>query len=277
MPLMNRGLFLEVSYMIRSFFTWTAWPMAAPVPYSFLHIFLAAVGSLAAGFAAARLAAASIKPERVLFGCGLLLAIMELYKQGFLYLVVNGGHYDWWYFPFQLCSVPMYLCLIYPLVRPFPGKRARIFAEIIPVFLQDFGLLGGSMALAVPDGFLYPYWALTIHGFLWHFLLIFLSLYCKKKGLADQSGRGFARMLPLYFLCCGIAAGINTAVQLTVYPDSYADMFYINCFFPSEQPLFHQISLALGNGWGHLAYLLASCAGAYLVHRLYRLLNCHPI
>lgn len=257
--------------MISSFLTWTAWPMAAPSPYSFLHIFLAVAGSLLAGFAAARFAAASIKPERILFACGFLLAVLELYKQGFLYRIVNGGQYDWWYFPFQLCSVPMYLCLIYPLAVSFSEKHAGFFPGIIAVFLQDFGFLGGIMALAVPDGFLYPYWTLTLHGFLWHFVLIFLGIYCRQKSLTDLSDQGFVRMLPLYFLCCGIAVVINIVVQITVYPAGYADMFYINCFFPSEQPLFHQISLALGNGWGHLAYMLASCIGAYLIHRLCRI------
>lgn len=41
--------------------------------------------------------------------CGIILAFGELYKQLFLYVIVNHGKYDWWYFPFQLCSTPMYL------------------------------------------------------------------------------------------------------------------------------------------------------------------------
>jgi len=240
-------------------------------PYSLFHIFLAVSGSMFAAFAAFRLAACSIKPERVLFFCGLILAVMEIYKQAFLYLVVNEGQYDWWYFPFQLCSVPMYFSMIYPFVPLLTRKNAKNLLKSIAAFLQDFGILGGIMALAVPDGFFYPYLTLTFHGFFWHFMLIFLGLYCKKKGLADSGDRGFVRMLPLYFICCGIAALINTAVQMTVYPSGYADLFYINCFFPSEQPFFRQISLALGNVWGHGAYILASCTGAYLIHRLCRI------
>lgn len=255
--------------MIERFFQWTAWPMALPAPYSPFSIILTVLGVLASGLSAFHFAAsARIRPRTVLLTSGALLAMMELYKQGFLYLIVNGGQYNWWYFPFQLCSVPMYLGLIYGLL---PDSAPRSVFKIIPTFLQDFGLLGGIMALAVPDGLLHPYWTLTLHGFLWHFILIFLGLYCKQKGLAESGSQGFLRILPLYFVCCAIAAAINTAVQMTVYPCGYADMFYINCFFPSEQPLFHQISLAVGNVWGHLVYMLASCAGAYLIHRLCRI------
>lgn len=38
--------------------------------------------------------------------CGIILAFGELYKQLFLYVIVNHGKYDWWYFPFQLAALP---------------------------------------------------------------------------------------------------------------------------------------------------------------------------
>ncbi len=198
--------------------------------------------------------------DSLLFACGLILAICEMYKQLFLYLVVYQGHYNWWYFPFQLCSIPMYLCLLYPF---FPGMQ-----KVFSTFLEDFGLLGGIMALAVPDGLFHPYCLLTLHGFFWHFILIFLGLYCRWKKLGDSSSHGFWQMLPLYLLCCCIASGINFTLQLTGGMDAYTDLFYINCFFPSEQPLFRQISLLFGNIWGHLAYILASCLGAKIIHQL---------
>lgn len=218
--------------------------------------------------------------DRLLFLCGFLMLCSEIWKQYVLTFVLGGGSYNWWYFPFQLCSIPMYLCLAYPFVaRPhtssgkhgvFNTRGSGAAAPILATFLQDFGLLGGFMALAFPEGFLYPYWTLTLHGFFWHFLLIFIGVYCGRRGLSDFGETGFARCLPLYFFCCLAATCINTAVQLTVYPESYADMFYINCFFPSEQPVFSRISLSLGNVWGHIAYLLSSCLGAFCIHLLMR-------
>lgn len=257
-----------------NFFQWTAWPMQQAAPYSPFHILLTVSGITAAIFCAVRAAHFErLRPKHIIALCGTILAVSELYKQGFLYTVVNGGHYNWWYFPFQLCSIPMYLGLLYPALPPENSRRPGAgFRKIAATFLQDFGLLGGIMALAVPDGLLHPYWTLTLHGFLWHFILIFLGIYCSKKGLTDSSDRGFLRTLPLYLACCGIAAVINTIVQTTIYPSRYTDLFYINCFFPSEQPLFRQISLTFGNVWGHLAYILASCGGAYLIHRLCRIL-----
>ena len=186
----------------------TAWPMEMQAPGSAFHLLLSLAGIACAVLAAMFLAGRkNLRPENVLFSCGLLLAFFELYKQGFLYFVVNGRCYNWWYFPFQLCSIPMYLCLAYPfLARPHTSSgKHGVFntggsgaaAPILATFLQDFGLLGGFMALAFPEGFLYPYWTLTLHGFFWHFLLIFIGVYCGRRGLSDFGETGFARCLPL--------------------------------------------------------------------------------
>lgn len=247
--------------MLYSFFSALAWPMPCPTVGGNFHLLLTASGSAAAVWLACFFYQKNIlSPEKLIFSCGMILLISELIKQGFLFFIVFNRQFNWWYFPFQLCSIPMYLCLLYPAAAGH-GLSAPIL-----VFLQDFGLLGGIMALIVPEGFLWPYWLLTLHGFFWHFLLIFLGLYCHFHGVSS-----FFYSLPIYFFCAATAIFINTGVQLRVYPESYADMFYINCFFPSEQPLFSEISRTLGNFWGHLAYVLASCIGAGGIHFFLRL------
>ena len=156
--------------LLQRFFQASAWTMQTPVPYSPFHLSLTALGICAAAWMARRLAAG--RRKHVLFVCGLILAASELYKQGFLYYIVNGRSYDWWYFPFQLCSVPMYLCLAVPLLSRPEYARARRTAC---TFIQDYGLLGGFMALAEPSGLLHSYWTLTLHGLCSHFMKILLG------------------------------------------------------------------------------------------------------
>ncbi len=239
------------------FFFFTAWPMVPPAPYSCFHLILALSGAAAAFLAALFFSSrsASFRPWRILFACGLFLALTEAYKQGFLYFVVNGRSYDWWYFPFQLCSVPMYLCLAYPFVSPK-------LQTVLGTFIQDFGLLGGIMALAAPAGLMHPYWTLTLHGFLWHFILIFLGIYCWRSRLSQAGFSGFARTLPLFFICILIA----TAVNVWTGPEENADMFYISPYYPSLQVVFHSIALYIGIIPGNIVYLFCVCLGAALIH-----------
>ena len=67
----------------------SAWPIQTPEPYSAFHILLCAAGIPLAVFLARRLARTGTHPCGVLFICGLVLAVSELYKQGFLYFVAG--------------------------------------------------------------------------------------------------------------------------------------------------------------------------------------------
>lgn len=201
--------------------------------------------------------------SRFLFGCGIFLSACELYKQIFLYVVINGGHYDWWFFPFQLCSLPMYLCLILPFLRE--GS----FKTTLYTFMQDFNLLGGLAALIIPEGFRHIHWSLTLHGYVWHILLVLIGLSIALSGRSDQSQKGYIRTIPVFVICCCIA----TLINLYTPGRGRADMFYITPYSPSSQPVFHELALILGNIPANLLYLGAICLGGYVVHRIFSLIG----
>ncbi|MBS6644178.1 MAG: YwaF family protein [Clostridiaceae bacterium] len=235
----------------------TAWPMNTPALFSPFHLAAACSGILLALLAAKKLKHCTEAVfYRILAGCGIVLGASELYKQCFLYYVVNEGRYDWWYFPFQLCSIPMYFCLLLPFIRSQKLKK------IVLTFMQDFNLLGGAMALAYPEGFLHPYWVLTLHGFIWHSMLVFLGLFIGFSGRADNSTRGYLKTIPLFGICCLAASVINICTPVK----GEADMFYISPYYPSSQIVFHEIAQNFGIMAGNITYLSAICLGGYLVH-----------
>ena len=197
--------------------------------------------------------------DRILFFCGLFLLLTELYKQCFLYFIIDHGHYDWCFFPFQLCSLPMYLCLLLPAFKPGPKKTA------VYTFLQDFNLLGGLAALIVSDGFRGIHWTLTLHGYVWHMLLVCIGLFVFCGGRSDLSRNGYLRTLPLFFLSCAAAFLINILAP----GHGQADMFYISPYYPSTQPVFHEIALYIGIMPANLLYLLTVCVGAAILHALF--------
>ena len=56
---------------------------------------------------------------------GIIMLVSEIWKQYTLTFVLGQGHYNLWYLPFQLCSIPMYVCLLIPWVKkspPFGGS-----------------------------------------------------------------------------------------------------------------------------------------------------------
>lgn len=155
----------------------------------------------------------------------------------------------------------MYLGLLYPGAK----KRApETVSTSIATFIQDFALLGGAMALAEPSGLMHPYWVLTLHGFIWHFILIFMGLHCALSHTGSKKLKGFLSTLPLFLVCALIASLIN----VITHPYGNADMFYISPYYPNEQIVFHEIALALGTLPGNLLYLSAVILGGFICHLL---------
>lgn len=154
----------------------------------------------------------------------------------------------------------MYLCLMLPFLR-----EGRLKTTLY-TFMQDFNLLGGLAALIIPEGFRHIHWTLTLHGYLWHILLILIGLAIAWSGRSDLSRRGFGRTIPVFVICCCIA----TLINLYAPGHGRADMFYITPYYPSSQPVFHEIALEIGIIPANLLYLATVCFGGYLVHQVFR-------
>ena len=230
----------------------------------------------------------------VLLCTGLFLCAAEIWKQLYLYFFVFHS-YNIWYLPWQLCSMPLYLCPAYALLsfwkhhsfrnRNISDRTACTAAQrseahlsamqsCIAAFLADYGMLGGIAALIVHSGFTFPdHPLLTLHGYLWHITLILLSLYLTKNRLFDTKRAGFLKTLPLFFASAGIAEFLN--IGLHRFGD--CDMFYISPYHLSAQPVFSDIDRMLGRVPGIFIYLAAVVCGAFLVHLLLGIIQARQI
>ena len=187
------------------------------------------------------------KEQRLFLIAGTCLLASEIWKQYCLTFVLNDGNYQWWYFPFQLCSVPMYLCL--PL--GFLGE-GRMRDDLL-AFLADYTLLSGTIVFLDTSGMYYDYKLLTIHSFLWHFVLILLGIYAgtRKRG---RSIRSFKGATAVYLVCCGIAEVINLSCDRL----GIINMFYINPHYYMGQLGFRELLRVLPNRAVIAVYILAT-------------------
>ena len=87
------------------------------------------------------------------------------------------------------------------------------------------------MALAEPSGLMHPYLLLTLHGFLWHFMLIFIGLYCAMTGLGAEPQATLYPCSPCFWPAYAIATFINVAS----HPYGNADMFYISPIIQTDR------------------------------------------
>jgi len=246
----------EIIYNILSS---TAWPMDPPKAYGAFHLSFMLIGFALCGALAWRLRNTR-RGGYIILGCSIFLALTEVYKQLFHCIYLWDGSYNWGIFPFHLCSVPMYLGIIAPLLH-----SGRLQKSIYS-FMGCFNLLGGAISFFEPSGLMHSYWTLTLHAFIWHMMLVFMGLFICFSGMAGRETKDYKAAVKIFALLSILAFAFNLAFR------KLSDGS-LNCFFigPSDSPIivFDAISEHLGWYVSTATYIPALCLGAYIMFRLF--------
>ena len=224
-----------------------------PEPYGLFHALMAGLAGLSALGAWRLRGLKESRRQKLLFCLGVLMAGSEVLKQVFRFLIV-----DWWYFPFQLCSMPIYLCLLLPRLKK--GRRTVV------TFLADFALLGGIAVYLDPSDMLSPSLFLTLFSFLWHDLLIIIGILCGTSDAMQEDSQGALKMLGLF----GLLAGIAEILNVSLFRYGELSMFYLSPKLANTQLGFREIDRLWGIPAGNFCYFLAMIAGGLLIHTLWR-------
>ncbi|MDY4971769.1 MAG: hypothetical protein SO101_16210 [Lachnospiraceae bacterium] len=217
---------------------------------------------------------------RVLFLLACFFAGSEILKQ-FLLDSGNDCRYIWWYFPFQLCSMPLYLLPAALFLsrfcrRPASGSRCSRtpllscsqkclgMQQTIFTFLADFGTLAGIFAFCDTSGMQYQLPVLTVHSYVWHFLMIFTGILLGLSPEQETQGRFFPSCV-LFLICAGAASLIN----LFFHAYGSINMFYISPWEPVTQAVFREIAAITGDTLCHVIYLAAIVTGAGILHLIF--------
>ena len=199
---------------------------------------------------------------------GLLMLISEIWKQLCLTFLLNGGSYQWAFFPFQLCSVSMYACILLFFCW---GTES---GNVLHVFIKDFILLAGILAFCDTTGFReYEYLPLVVHSYCWHFLMVAVAVFAgimapRAKSVAESLRRWLGAAL-IYLICCGIAEILN----LTLNRYGAINMFYISPKYWMQQIVFRDMIPTLGNNGTILLYICMTLAGAALIHLIWSFID----
>ena len=184
-----------------------------------------------------------------------MLLCAEIYKQ--IRLTTAYGSYVFWHFPWQLCSLPMFLAPALLFLKDI-NKKDAVFA-----FLASFGLLGGIAVFFDPSGLQYVQKELTVLSYAWHISMILFGLYAF-SGIRGNINTGFRKACILYLSGCLIAVVLNLLL------DRYGeiDLFYINPLHNMSQIVFRDLVPLFGNLPTILFYILMTILGAAILFYL---------
>lgn len=237
------------------FLNWTAWTMEKPASYGAFHL-LATFLMLAVIVPAAwALRNTGEKGNRWVLGTvGGFLLMTEVYKILF-HIYVNPYNWGFWgCFPYQLCSVPMYLSLFCAFCR---NKKLNSW---LYEFMFAVNMFGGMMAFIEPSGINHGYWTLTLHAYIWHMLLIFIGLYLYFSKRACMDKHSYKKGIVCYFASAALAQGLNVVFAGKI------NCFYLSPFVQSPLAVFKDIYAACGWLVNMLLMLLAITLASAIVY-----------
>ena len=174
--------------------------------------------------------------RRILFAGWILIVVLEIYKQAaFIGFQGEPGNYHWdyqWYaFPFQFCSAPLY-------VLPFiifckPGK----VRDACMAFMTTFSLFAGLSVCAYPGDVFSVFVGINAQTMAHHGLQVVFGIFIAVYNRRRVGFRWYLSALPVFGVLAGIAMLLNWLVPLWFSREQTFNMFFISWRFPSTLPI----------------------------------------
>ena len=205
----------------------------------------------------------------ILLVVGCVLIVFEIFKQlNFAYdAATDTWDYEWKQFPFQFCSVPMYVMLFAAALKE--GK----LRDYLCSFLATFGLFAGLIVLLYPATVLSPVVFRFSQSMIHHIALLVIGVIMFVSGKVKIEHKTILKAIAVFAVCVAIAFVMNVVYHATGNPDSF-NMFYIGPHSKSDLPVFADIGKALHIEYDHvhfgnfvfaLLYIIAFSIAAYIV------------
>lgn len=206
--------------------------------------------------------------KRVLLTFGMLSLILETIKQ-IIWSYDNGvWDYQWYAFPFQLCTTPIFVSLIYSFIKNNSIKEALLS------YLAFFTILGGLATMIYPESCFVRTIEVNIYTMVLHCGSVIVSLFILMTKQIKLNLKTFFKGFIVFIIFIIIAQVLNIVMYNTnIINGETFNMFYISPYFTSSLPIFDMLSEKLWYPLFLLSYIVILTIGALSIFGITKLLN----
>lgn len=237
--------------------------MTTPTPYSWFHIlflFLTIIGCIFIVKKGKKLG--EKQNRKLLFIFGLIMIIFEIYKQlNYSYNPSNDTwDYQWYAFPFQFCSTPMYIIFISSFFAP-SKFRDKLYA-----FLSSYSILAGALVMLMPTTVFTSTIGINIQTMFHHGGMVVIGVYLAATNRTNLHKKSILDALPTFLILVSIAFILNISIYKSgILNGETFNMFYISPYFDTSLFIFDKIQPYIPYPIFLIIYIFAFTLGAYLI------------
>ena len=207
--------------------------MTQPTPYGWFHI-LCLVLTVVATVLLCRFGK-NWKPRKVVLVTAITVVILEIYKQvNFSFSYENGIAFDyqWYAFPFQFCSTPMYVGLLGSLLKKGKLQKA-CFA-----YLATYAVFAGVCVMLYPVTVFVPEIGINIQTMICHGSMIVIGVWLLYSGHVEVKHKTILKAIPVFAVCVTLAVVMNEIAHSTgLLERETFDMFFISPYYNCTLPI----------------------------------------
>ena len=184
--------------------------------------------------------------RRILLGVWITLTVLEIYKQLVFSMSVTDGvaawHYQWYSFPFQLCSTPLY---VLPFIVFLKDSKIR---DAFIIFFAGFAFFGGLVVMIYPNDVFTPMIGINIQTMVHHGAQVAIGIMLAVRYREKLVLRNLLGSFVIFLGFCAIATVLNEVVYAALQASGSGEvfnMFYFSRHFDCHLPILADVCKAL--------------------------------
>lgn len=242
--------------------------MTEPVPYGWFHLMFVLLSFFLIFILYKSRGKHDERRLKIVLGVyGVVAFILETLKQISWGFTVSGNNliwdYEWYSFPFQLCTTPIFVCLICLFL-----KKNKLRDSLLS-YMAFVTILGSVMTMIIPDSCFVSDILVNIHTMWLHCGSFVVSVYLLISKEVEINKQNLIRSIIVFLIFVIIAQILNIAIyNIGVLNDETFNMFFISPYFISTLPVFNVIQESVPYVIFLFSYILILIAGVVIVYSI---------
>lgn len=201
--------------------------------------------------------------RKVVLATAIIVIILEVYKMiNYSFSYENGivFDYQWYAFPFQFCSTPMYVGLLAGIFRK--GK----LHDALCAYLATFALFAGLAVMIYPGDIYVEAVGINFQTTICHGSMIIIAAFLYVTGHVKLEHKTILKAIPVFAVTAGIAMILNEVVYSSgIAQGETFNMFYFSTHYESTLPLYSLVHNAVKAPINIVIYVLGFSLVEYIM------------
>lgn len=203
------------------------------------------------------------RAERIVLITAVIVTVLEIYKQinySFSYTDGITFSYQWYAFPFQFCSTPMYVGLLAGLL-----PRGKI-SDALMSYLATFAVFAGVCVMLYPGDVFVDTVGINIQTMICHGSMVAIGVYLLYSGRVKLEHKTVLKGAAVFAVCVAMAMVMNEiAHQTGLLEDHTFNMFFISPYCAPSLPVYSIVQGIVPFPWCLVIYIAAFTLASWII------------